>query len=629
MKTFKSFRYSIFQKDGIFINKLFFAFAFMTLGTVQTYSQTYNLVWEDNFDGTQLKQYIWNIEVNGDGGGNNELQYYRSENVSVGIEPVSGANCLIITAKKENYSNKTCTSGRINTQGKMEFKYGKIECRIKLPKTANGLWPAFWMMGWDYPTVGWPKCGEIDILEMGSAKGITNGTQERYFNGAFHYGEQYPQTSDAQAFTSSYSLQDDFHLYTMTWDGTTAKMYLDQDIYPNVAPYCQKSITNTSVGQPGYYFNKPFYVLLNLAIGGSFPNITNINNVTALNAANNYEAKMYVDYIKVYQKGDNGESFYAAECAPLLKKTINTSICEGGVYNFYGTNYTEAVSGIEYRFSNPGRCDSVITLNLTVNPLLQKTINTSICEGGVYNFYGTNYTEAVSGIEHRFSNPGRCDSIVTLNLTVNPLLRKTINTSICEGGVYNFYGTNYTEAVSGIEHRFSNAGSCDSIVTLNLTVTYPNTSVTLQDNTLTANQADAQYQWYKGCINLNSQMTPIYNATEQTFTPTENGYYSVEITYQNCVYFSDCEEVKTLKVDNIFADNISIYPNPVKDKLRIKSEELRINSVEILDITGKEILNAHLLDNQYLIDTNSLPQGIYLIKIYTDKGTVIKRFIKM
>jgi len=565
------------------LNKLFLALAFFALGAVQAFSQTYTLVWEDNFEGTQLNPNIWNIEVNGNGGGNNELQYYtsRPDNVSIGIEPVSGKSCLILTAKKETYSGKTCTSGRVNTAGKMEFKYGKIEGRIKLPHTANGLWPAFWMMGGDFfppANVGWPKCGEIDILEMGSATGITNGTQNRYFNGAFHWGENWPQYSHAQAYTAANSLQDDFHLYTLTWDATSVKMYLDQDINPNVAPYCQMNINGgTDPWQVGRYFHKPFFVLLNLAVGGSFPNINNINNVTALNSSNNYEAKMYIDYIKVYQKGDSGQEFYVAECSPLLRRTINASICEGGSYNFYGTNYTQAVSGIE----------------------------------------------------HRFANAGRCDSVITLNLTVNPFLRRTINASICEGGSYFFYGTNYTQAVSGIEHRFANAGRCDSIVTLNLTVTSINTSVTFENNIFTANQADAQYQWYKGCVNINSPMTPIENATAQTFAPTENGYYSVEITYKNCISFSDCNEFPTLGMDNVFADNISIYPNPVKDELYIVETQnfASLKSIEITDIAGRIIVNYSLLIVNY-INVSHLPQGVYFIKIYTDKGVVIKRFIK-
>jgi beta-glucanase (GH16 family) len=280
-------------------------------GNVDISSANYKLVWQDNFDGTQLDETNnWSVEVNGNGGGNNELQYYRRENLTVGLDPVSGQNCLIITAKKETFLGKTCTSGRLTTSGKMSFKHGKIEARIKLPKTANGLWPAFWMMGADYSSVGWPKCGEIDILEMGNANGISKGTQDRYFNGACHWGESwnggsYPNY--AKATTNSYSIQDDFHLFTLIWDDNALKMYLDLDKYPTVSPYYEMTINQQDVApNPAHYFHKKDYVILNLAIGGNFTGISNINNVTALN---NGDAKMYVDYVKVYQQGIAGEEY--------------------------------------------------------------------------------------------------------------------------------------------------------------------------------------------------------------------------------------------------------------------------------------------------------------------------------
>ena len=269
----------------------------------------YTLVWQDNFNGTTLDETNnWNIEVNGDGGGNNELEYYRRENISVGIEPVSGANCLIITGKKESYLGKTCTSGRLNTLGKMSFTHGKIEARIKLPHTANGLWPAFWMLGADFPLVGWPNCGEMDIMEMGSSTGINQGTQDRYFSGTLHWGEtwvNHPMYSKAT--TNSYGLEDDFHLYTLTWDSTAVKMYLDLDKYPTNSPYYSMTINQADVApNPAHYFHKPFSVIFNMAIGGDFTGINTINNVTALA---NGDVSMYVDYVRVYQLGVPGESY--------------------------------------------------------------------------------------------------------------------------------------------------------------------------------------------------------------------------------------------------------------------------------------------------------------------------------
>ena len=272
----------------------------------------YKLVWQDLFDANELNSQRWNIEVNGDGGGNNELQYYtdRAENVRLGDDG-KGNGCLILTAKKEVYGGRQVTSGRITSKNKIAFKHGKIEAAIKLPKTANGLWPAFWMMGNDYDQVGWPRCGETDIMEFGNATGIKNGTQDRYFNGACHWGQSWENHPNyARAVTYQYSLQDDeFHIYTLIWDEEKVAMYVDLDKYPDAEPYYIMTIPATNdTNSPGYYFHKENFILFNLAVGGNFPGIWNINQITALNESNDYQASMYVNYVKIYQKGTADES---------------------------------------------------------------------------------------------------------------------------------------------------------------------------------------------------------------------------------------------------------------------------------------------------------------------------------
>lgn len=292
-------------------------------------TEAYNLVWQDNFDGNTLDETKnWVIEVNGDGGGNNELQYYRRENISVGVEPVSGANCLIITAKKENFSNKVCTSGRLKTLGKMSFKHGKIEARLKLPKTANGLWPAFWMMGADYPSVGWPKCGEIDIMEMGNANGINRGTQDRYFSSWFHWGESwnggaYPNWG--KDYTNATGIQDNFCLFTLIWDDNSLKTYYGTDADPLKVNIVEMAINGADVaGNAARYFHKKFFVIFNLAIGGNFTGITGNSNIGRVTALANGDAKMYVDYVRVYQQGVDGEEYSGPALTP--NKLVGISV---------------------------------------------------------------------------------------------------------------------------------------------------------------------------------------------------------------------------------------------------------------------------------------------------------------
>ncbi len=266
----------------------------------------YKLVWSDEFEGEALDENQWNIEVNGNGGGNNEMQYYRRENISI-ENHTSGARCLVLTARKEDFGGKKFTSGRLNSHQKVYFKHGKIESRILLPKTANGLWPAFWMMGNDYNKVGWPRCGETDILEMGNAYGISHNTQEKFFNGACHWGfyknGAYPNY--AKSTTNPYSIQDgEFHLFTCVWDENSIRMYLDLDTHPDASPYYEIGINGDNIDSDwstALYFHKNNFIIYDLAVGGNFTGITGNNNADKITALADGEKKMYIDWVRVYQ----------------------------------------------------------------------------------------------------------------------------------------------------------------------------------------------------------------------------------------------------------------------------------------------------------------------------------------
>lgn len=276
----------------------------------------YRLVWQDLFDSGELKPERWNIEVNGNGGGNNELQYYtdREQNVRVGDDG-RGNGCLILTACRESHNGKEFTSGRVTTKNLFAFKHGKIEAAIRFPETANGLWPAFWMMGNDFDQVGWPRSGEIDIVEMGHQNGINNGVSDRFFNGACHWGQKWPNASYAKDATKSYSLQDgEFHLFTLIWDENSLKMYVDLDRQPIQTPYFKMDIPcddPDNEWSAGNYFHKENFILFNLAVGGNFPGIHKAEEISALHDGNGHKASMYVNYVRVYQKGNDNESMFA------------------------------------------------------------------------------------------------------------------------------------------------------------------------------------------------------------------------------------------------------------------------------------------------------------------------------
>jgi len=288
------------------MKKLFFIAGVLCAG--MTSAQEYSLVWNEDFTDGTLDRAVWNIEVNNDGGGNKELQYYTEDGVSLGAEPTTGKQCLILTATKEDYGNKNCTSGRVNTLGKMTYTYGRIDARIKFPKTANGLWPAFWQMGNNFSEVGWPRCGETDIIELGNSNGF-NGTQDRYFNGAMHVGSAWNSVwSDAQAVTWHYSVEDTFHIVTMIWTPTSVDMYMDKDAHPEYGAYFHADLepNDNADYNRQLVFGKPNFIIANLAVGGNFPQIWEINKITALAGG---PQSMYIDWIRIYQRGDANETF--------------------------------------------------------------------------------------------------------------------------------------------------------------------------------------------------------------------------------------------------------------------------------------------------------------------------------
>ena len=265
----------------------------------------YTLVWNEDFTEESLDRNVWNVEVTNNGGGNNELQYYCEKGVSLGVEPTTGKHCLILTATKEHYIDRECTSGRVNTKNKMYYTFGRIDARIKFPQTANGLWPAFWQMGNNYDEVGWPRCGETDLIELGNKNAFSVGTQDRYFNGAMHVGRRWDQVwSEANSVTWNYSVEDTFHIVSMVWTPTSIDMYMDDvptpyfhaDLEPNDdADYNRQLV-----------FGKPNFVIANLAIGGDFTGLYSINQISALNDG---PRSMYIDWIRIYQRGDANESF--------------------------------------------------------------------------------------------------------------------------------------------------------------------------------------------------------------------------------------------------------------------------------------------------------------------------------
>jgi hypothetical protein len=243
-----------------------------------------NLVWSDEFNGTAVNESDWTFEIGRgmNGWGNQELQYYTKENASV-------ANGLLtITAKKQSYKGAQYTSTRIKTEGKREFQYGRIEVRAKVPY-GQGIWPAFWTLGHDIGTVGWPKCGEIDILEMvgGGSGGDSSELRDDTVVSSVHY-----EQTDGQHWNHgrTYTLGTDilntgFHTYSIIWDENYIYSFIDG------IQYGAQQITDANRYDE---FHKPHFLLLNLAVGGVWPGYPDKYTT--------FPQVYQIDYVRVYQK---------------------------------------------------------------------------------------------------------------------------------------------------------------------------------------------------------------------------------------------------------------------------------------------------------------------------------------
>jgi beta-glucanase (GH16 family) len=237
----------------------------------------WRLVWSDEFDGpadgapdaTKWKYMI------GPNNANRELQYYRRENAVL-----DGGGNLVITARSEPFMNQAYTSARMNTAGVFQQTYGRFETRAKLP-AGQGFWPAFWLLGGNIGQVGWPTCGEIDILENIGREPTTN-------HGSLHG----PGYSGGGALTAPYRLTGgatftaDFHVFAVEWEENVVRFYVDDRLYLTRTP--------SDLGTRQWVFDHPFYLILNVAVGGTFPGAPNATTV--------FPQTLVVDYVRVYAR---------------------------------------------------------------------------------------------------------------------------------------------------------------------------------------------------------------------------------------------------------------------------------------------------------------------------------------
>jgi len=234
----------------------------------------WTLAWSDEFDGAAIDRAKWTFDTGGHGWGNAELQHYTERPENARVE--NGK--LVIEARRQAYGGNAYTSARLKTAGLMEQMHGRFEARIKVAQ-GQGIWPAFWMLGADPGNIGWPRRGEIDIMEnIGKEPSIVHGTVHGPgYSGANAFGAPVRLASGKYA--------DDFHVFAVEWEAGEIRWYRDGVHFHTARPDLVKG---------EWVFEHPFFVLLNLAVGGYWPG--NPDEGTVL------PQRMLVDWVRVYRK---------------------------------------------------------------------------------------------------------------------------------------------------------------------------------------------------------------------------------------------------------------------------------------------------------------------------------------
>lgn len=294
----------------------------------------WTMVWADEFsqpDGSSPDPARWNFDTGGGGWGNNELQHYTARPENARIE----GGRLVIEARRENFGGNAYTSARLVTRDRMTWTHGRIEARIKVPR-GQGIWPAFWMLGANIGSVGWPNCGEIDIME-------NIGREPRTVHGTIHG----PGYSGAGGFGGAHvldaDLADDFHLFAVEWEAGVIRWFVDGIHYFTATP--------ADLGGSPWVFEQPQYLILNVAVGGNWPGNPD--------PGSEFPRQMLVDHVRVYSKTG----------APEPNRLANPGFESGGLapwtgYSPGGANapggFIESPANRYYNGGNPGG-DPVIT----------------------------------------------------------------------------------------------------------------------------------------------------------------------------------------------------------------------------------------------------------------------------
>jgi beta-glucanase (GH16 family) len=577
------------------------------LGLIQSgsFAQNWQLVWQDEF--TTGIGPDWNFEVNGNGGGNNELQYYRQENASV----QNGS--LVITAKKENYLGKTYTSARMTTQNKKSWKYGKIEARIAAP-SIQGIWPAFWMLGGNISTVGWPKCGEIDIFEHVNTGNTNYGTI--HWNSDADTHVEYGGNTQVNDITQ-------YHTYTVEWDANLIKWYVDGVKFheANIAG----GINSTSE------FHNNFFIILNVAVGGNWPG----------NTIGTMPANMYIDYVRVYQ--DAGTVVNKVPTVSITSPTNNATFTspasivinadaadtDGNItkVDFYNNNTflgSDATAPYTYTWNGVGAGTYSITAKaidnanaVTTSAAITIKVNAPVPQGP---FGGTSWP--IPGVIQAENYDVGGQDVAYNDLTPTNQGNSTYRTDAVDIETC-------TDAANGIDVGYISAGEwLEYSVNVQKTDNY---DISTRVATTDANKAFH--------IEMNGT-----NITGTIIVPTTGGWDTwqtvevekIALTAGNKIMrivmetgdfnINYIEFTKSVisGIENSHATELNMHPNPTQGILNL---DQNIQKVEVYTIDGR-ISGVYLPNTSNQIDISNLQAGLYILKLDNGAYSFYHKIIK-
>jgi beta-glucanase (GH16 family) len=343
------------------------------------------LVWADDFNGTAGSppdSSKWGHDIGGGGWGNNELEYYTNSTSNAALD---GAGHLVITARQENPAGYNCwygscqyTSARLLTEGKFTQQYGHVEARIQLPR-GQGMWPAFWMLGSNINSVGWPNSGEMDIMEnIGREPSVNHGSMHG------------PGYSGCCPLTGTYTLPngqafaDGFHTFAIDWAPNQVSFSVDGNVYETHTP------ADTNGNQ--WVFNQPFFLLLNVAVGGNWPG--------SPDGSTAFPQQMIVDYVHVYAQSTGGSTGTITGFGGKCVDVAGANPANGTAVQLWTCNGTNAQSWshIGNTFQALGKCMDVTGAGTANGTQVQ-----------LYDCNGTGAQSwAVNGTELINTNSGKC-----------------------------------------------------------------------------------------------------------------------------------------------------------------------------------------------------------------------------